>query len=523
MVFDMILYSKIKLHYEKNIKAFKDVTDKWRDVKISFDRYKGEFSAEGDFSRTFFNKQREGNTASSVDGFLYPVAALCHIACYKGLTSKGKQHKFKADLGSIMTGLNRLKQIYGKEKNKSAHTQNVEEAIFTCEVQSKILETLSSDKLSKSDRTSFCHKEFFRAVELNFQSNRIELVDVLNYLNTNEKYNERLGVLVNSDIQETFNSKNEPTLVCINPEFLDRVGELKTLLYADVYSRALKKEGGILPSEYLRAMTEAKRNSSNGTTYPSNAMHYQGQKAADTKNNPDQTKLNHLGKEIMINYGNFLWFKKAGYNKLPDNRIYLNVKSNLNSHKMVLTEMLNIISNPNWGNYIGDFKFTHLGSVRNDTVCIYGDNSESLKLFAKALKESAIITSNLNPGVATLQKQLFPGIGIGMGAEPGDWIVGKDKLAAFKGAHLSPIKDIGAIRFSYGAHRCFLISWAMVRAGRDGIKLSEPAFNDILVFKIAEILADHGIHLNSIHEASIKFESSYFGSLLNNFVKHKVR
>jgi len=519
MSFDLIVYSKIKLHYEKNIKAFKDVGDKWRDVKISFDRYNGQFTAEGDFSRTFLNKQREGNTASSVDGFLYPIAALCHIACYKGLSSRANKKKFEDDLTAIMGGLNRLKTTYAKEKNKGAHLSNIEDAIFACDLQTKILKSYGGG--DKGDYTSFCHKEFFRAVELDFTKNRVELAEVLTYLNTDIHFRNKLQEIVGLDIEETFNSKKEPTLLCINPDFIAHVGALKGILYKNIYSKSFTAAGKILPSTYLTEMIKAKRRSHYGGNYPSDGMHYQDKTPQKTKESPDEIVVGPDGSNVMTNDGNFLWFEKINVKNLPSNRIYLNVKPTLDSHKAVLTEMLNIIANREWCNDVGSFKFTHLGSIRNDTVCIYGDNAESLKKFAAALKDSPIIASNLNNGVANLQKQLFPGIGIGMGAEPGDWVVGKGNLNAFKGKHLTGVEKIGAIRFSYGSHRCFLISWGMVRAGRDGINWSDEAYNDILIFKIAEILADHGIYLDSIHEASIKFDGSYFGALLNNFLSHK--
>ncbi len=90
MPFDLLIYSKIKQNYKQNVKAFKELGDK----KISFDRQSGIFKAESNLARTF-TSNREGTTASSVVGFLYPVSALCHRACYKGLLSPKKKQNIK--------------------------------------------------------------------------------------------------------------------------------------------------------------------------------------------------------------------------------------------------------------------------------------------------------------------------------------------------------------------------------------------------------------------------------------------
>jgi len=491
MPFDLLIYSKIKQNYKQNVKAFKELGDK----KISFDGQSGIFKAESNLARTFASN-KEGTTASSVAGFLYPVSALCHRACYKGLLSLKNKAKYKEDLENIEKALNGLKKTYQKQWiKKDSQIQNVEEAIFTCEVQIKILNAFDGDRHTRGDYVSFCHKEFFRAANLDFKPLIAQFQDILDFMAVDQDfYNKILKVVEDGSLQESW--KDEAEARYINAEFLKKVDEIGKYLYGKKYAEAKDDPGNLItPREYKEEMTEAKRMSAYGANYPSSAMHYQGCKSTDDANARRRDGTH-------INKGNFLWFRKAAYNGKTENRIYLNVNPNLNAHKTVLTELLNVLSDARWKDFIGHFKFTHLGSIRNDTVCIYGSEAKKMEDFAAAISKTVNITTNLRPNVANLQKQLFPGVGIGMGAEPGNW-----ELAPGK-------KD--TMRWSYGTHRCFLVSWAAIRTGRDGVNWGDESYNDIILFKTAEIFADNGIDVKDIHASVMLFENTMIGQLVKN-------
>ena len=484
MPFDFIIYSKIKYHYENNIQAFKGVGSK----KISFNSNSGEFKVESNFTRTFSFSNKEGTTASSKDGFLYPIAALCHRACHKGLKSKNTK-KYEEDLKAIMLGLNNLKKTYGKEKSKNAHIRNVEDAIFTCDVQSKILKSSSEDK--KGDFISFCHKEFLRAAEFDFKKFLPQFQDLFNFINTDIDYYDQItGVIINENFKENL-KEDDSQIKYLNPMFLEEVSKIGKYLYTKKYSQAeVNAPNKITPKEYQEAMKAVKDAAPYGVSYP--IIYWQGCKKPEVVSNT---------KDI----GNFLWFQKSNYKGAIENRIYLNLVPNLDSHKKVLLELLKVISNPNWSSFIGSFKFTHIGSIRNDTVCIYGSDANKMQEFAQGIYDSVNIRPHLRANVANLQKQLFPGVGIGMGAEPGNWKIGKGELQIQ--------------RWSYGTHRCFLATWAIIRARRDGINSSDREFNEILIFKMAEIFADNGIDLKDIHSSVAKFENTLVGIRVKNLAE----
>lgn len=485
MPFDLLIYSKIKQNYKQNVKAFKELGDK----KISFDRQSGIFKAESNLARTF-TSNREGTTASSVAGFLYPVSALCHRACYKGLLSLKNKAKYKEDLENIEKALNGLKKTYQKQWiKKDSQIQNIEEAIFACEVQIKILNAFDGDRHTRGDYVSFCHKEFFRAANLDFKPLIAQFQEILDFMAVDQDfYNKILKVVEDGSLQESW--KDEAEARYINAEFLKKVDEIGKYLYGKKYAEVKRDRGNtITPSKYKDEMIVAKRMSAYGANYPSNSMHYQGREPG---NPPDERNDN----------GNFLWFRKAGYKGKTENRIYLNLNPNLDAHKAVLTELLNILSDRRWRDAIGDFKFTHLGQIRKDTVCIYGSEAKKMEDFAAAIHQSGIIRRYLQANVANLQKQLFPGVGIGMGAEPGNW-----ELAPGK-------KD--TMGWSYGTHRCFLVSWAAIRTGRDGVNWGDESYNDIILFKTAEIFADNGIDVKDIHASVMLFENTMIGQLVKN-------
>lgn len=485
MPFDLLTYSKIKQNYKQNLKVFRELGEK----KISFDKQNGTFKAESNLARTF-SSNKEGTTASSVEGFLYPVSALCHWACYKGLFRPKNKAKYKDDLENIEKALNGLKKTYQKQWiKKDSQIQNVEEALFTCEIQIKILNAFDGDRHTRGDYISFCHKEFFRAANLDFKQFAPQFQEILDFMSVDlDFYNKIQKFVGDGSLQESW--KDESETKYINVEFLKKVDEIGKYLYGKKYSEAKDDlTNTITPGKYKEEMIAAKRASAYGANYPSPCMYYQGRRPTD---DPDRGNNN----------GNFLWFIKAGYSGKTENRIYLNLQPNLNSHKTVLTELLNILSDPRWKDFIGHFKFTHLGSIRNDTVCIYGSEARKMEEFAAEINRSRTISAHLRPNVANLQKQLFPGVGIGMGAEPGNW-------------ELAPRKK-DTMRWSYGTHRCFLVSWATIRTGRDGINWGDESYNDIILFKIAEIFADNGIDVKDIHASVMLFENTMIGQLVKN-------
>ena len=471
MTFDFIIYSKIKYHYENNIQAFKGVGGK----KISFNSNSGEFKVESNFTRTFSFGNKEGTTASSKDGFLYPITALCHRACHKGLKSKNKK-KYEEDLKAIMLGLNNLKKTYGKEKSKDAHIRNVEDAIFTCDVQSNILKSSSEDE--KGDFISFCHKEFLRAAEFDFKKFLPQFQDLFNFINTDKYYHDEITKIVNDATIKENLKEDRSQIKYFNQNFLNQVRIIGKYLYDKKYSEQEEnKLNKMTPQQYVDAMKAVKNAAPYGVNFP---LMYWQDKAP----------------------GHFLWFD-APNRGIIDNRVYLNLQQNLGAHEEVLLELLKVISNPNWSRFIKAFKYTYIGLIRNDTVCIYGSDANKMQEFAEGIYGSAIIRRHLRANVANLQKQLFPGVGIGMGAEPGNWIIGKEKRH----------------KWSYGTHRTFLTTWAIIRARRDGINSSDSNFNEILIFKMAEIFADNGIDLKDIHSSVAKFENSLVGIRVKNLAE----
>lgn len=482
MTFDLIIYSKIKENYKDNIRAFDELSRNTDKKKLSFKKESGRFQVESNFSRTISLGNKEGTTASSRDGFLYPIAALCHRVCHKGLKTRKDKKKYIEDLQTIMNGLTKLEAIYNRQFFKGSQKENVALAKAACQNQLNIL-----SEVKKPDDNSLvlrCHKAFLDLVQIDLRRFENDFLDLFSFVKTNLEFRRSIVDIVKDPkykekMRESDDDSN--SIKYLNPEFLKATIGASRSLYSAIYAAAKENtEDNIKKDQYFKEMQSIKNAAFEF------GVHYRNPK----------WQYNHPSED-------FLYFEKSP-GVTAEHRIYLNVKPNFEAHKKVLKCLLPIIGNPRFQNYVGSFKFAYLGTIRPDAVCIYGRDARKLQELAQSINGSEI-ARYLNPQVASMQRLLFPGIGTG--EEPAPWQI-KDSNDKEK-------------KWSYGSHRCFLVTWALIRARRDNITARDPDFDSNVIFYLAEVFGDNGIHLETMHTATIRFQSTLVGTLVTNLAKQK--
>lgn len=488
MAFNYQTYKKIKEHYRDNIAVFRNLGND----KISFDENDGRFKSQGNLARTFsFNN--EGTTATNKEGFIYPIVSLCYEACRKGIKVHNEQLGYLSDIDKIIDALDRLQRTYAKQqtglfkKDKTAQISNVTLAIDICNDFKKILQSKTPENFKECYRKAnllFAQKTDFRST-----SNYLSVVECTR---VDHEINRLIGegVYIPEQIQDQSRS-------ILNRDFLWMVSKISKKIYSLKYSEFNPGKKDYTnsidykkPVDYRKELNRLK-NGYQCHYADGSWQYYQGE---------DEDVENVDAK------GDFLYFEASGrrYKTCITDRLYLNVKQSWHSHKEVVKEILHMLSKSETMSVISDFKITHLAEKRNDTVCIYGRDYESLRKLGVALSKNANITKHIDPVTANMQKILYPGIG--MGAEP-------------ISLHLNP--DTNKNAWSYGSYQSFLVAWGVLRGRQQGILTRSENYSEEILFHVSQVFFENGIDIQKGHKIHLDHRDSQIAEFINASVSYQ--
>lgn len=514
MPFNFITYKKIKDNYSRNIDVFKNIGNN----KISFVENTGRFRAEGGFLRTI-STNTEGTSAINEDGFNFPIIALCYAACRKGIKDSQSRGKYKEDIDTIIKALETLGGTYSSQqqglfkKNKTQQIANVNSTRGVCEFFRDKLQLVSDNNQQEIYRD--VNTKFAEATKYKSTSNFVGIISGLRALPDGRDARDISTWLAAakepnySEIKSLKSLRHPDTDVDVyNPEFIKLAAQLGDKIYELQYAKSEKINNYVDAKRYretLNAIVKQVRNSNfSDGKYQYLDDEYKERPAALQK----VTKEDY---EEKYHKGDFLYFRGMAPSRFPVDqaqcRLYLNVSPNLNAHTTVVRELVTEISKSDWDKKIADFKFTHFETYRFDTVCIYGSSVSEMTKLGRVLSSNRSLTSQLRPQVANMQRQLAPGIAIGV--EPENVFI-KPSSRDGKG-------------WSFGSHRSFLVAWGMLIASKEGVKLSDSDFVEKTLFHVNKVFADNGIELQKSHKIYENFDKTPVGTYLNLINAHGLK
>lgn len=522
MEFDYQVYKKVKAQYQNNIAVFRNLGRN----KLAFSDITGRFSSESNASRIFTNWGNEGRTASSADGFLFPIVSLCYEGCRKAIKIADRKHDYINDISTIEQALISLRATYERQqqglfkKDKNNQIINVDKAINVC-LNFKTIAQNSTGFEQKSYREAnqlFAKETGYRSTS-NYRvfpelvKNNVKLQELIAECSLFSEFLDQ-----DKDIENL-----EETGQIINPIFLEKAMVIGSKLYKKLYSEAENVDTKTIdetPGRYWLNVTRITRSleSNYREGFYQNTMqaviaekqNFEMEQAQLVANGikrrpaayPMETLLHSINQHCA---GDFLYFSATGARLRVTQttcRLYLNVKPNWNSHEIVIREIISQISQPDWLGSVSDFKTTHMSNYRKDTFCIYMVNESKARQLGVIFAANNNIKPHLNPVTANMQRRLSEGIAIGV--EP-ETLIGNFEYTGFSKA------------WSFGSYNCFLVAWGLVRATQEGVQFNEQDYIEKSLFHVMKVFEENGKDIQKGHKAFIKYSNSLVGDKLTNF------